>query len=189
MSSGFLDLAYLIEISIVFNLAYREVKPLFDKNKIQKTIDEITNRSEVKNTIRYCKDNPVKLAEEFVIQKYKKFINGSESLFAEMDGLYETKLINFNISVVLLILLFATAYQHLPSVPYIVNYFEEMWWILFSILVVSIVIPILFAQHSNQKIQKIYQAFEADSQEFLKTHERYLAEKAENRDWGNSLNL
>jgi hypothetical protein len=26
MASGYLDLAYLIEISIVFNLAYREIK-------------------------------------------------------------------------------------------------------------------------------------------------------------------
>lgn len=185
MSAGFLDLAYLIEISIVFNLAYREVKPLFDKHQIENKTQQIINRQEVKNTIEYCKNNPDKLAEGVVSKSYKKLISSAETLSKELDGLYLTKWINLNISIVLCILLFATVYQHIPAIEWVANRFDYAWWVLFATLVISIAIPIILTTLSNRKIKSIYKTLESDSKTFLDTHSKYLAEKAESQDWDN----
>ncbi|KAF3982173.1 MAG: hypothetical protein HFP81_01855 [Methylococcales symbiont of Hymedesmia sp. n. MRB-2018] len=183
MSSGFLDLAYLIEISIVFNLAYREVKPLFDRHQIENKIQQITNDPEVKNTIEFCKNNSNKLAEGVVVGSHKKFIASAESLSKEQNGLYLIKWINFNMSIVLSILLFATIYQHIPIIKYIADNFEFVWWGLFVVLVLSIAFPIYLTARSNKKIKSIYGTLERDLKEFLDTHNKYLAEKADNQGW------
>ncbi len=183
MSTGFLDLAYLIEISIVFNLAYREVKPLFDKHQIENKTQQITDRQEVKNTIKYCEKNSNKLAEEAVSTSYKKFISSAKTLSKELDGSYLIKWINLNILIVLCILLFATIYQHIPVIEFIVNKFELIWWGLFIILVASIAFPIILTILSNKKIKSIYEKLESDSKKFLDTYSKYLTEKAEKQNW------
>lgn len=183
MSSGFLDLAYLIEISIVFNLAYREVKPLFNKHQIQDKIQQITKRKEVENTIEYCQNNPNRLAEEAVTNSYKEFTSTGDWLLKKIDESYWTKWININMVIVLCILLFATVYQHLTQIKYIVDNFDEAWWILFFILVVSIVFPIYLMRRSNENIKDIYEQLETASEKFLNTYSKYLAEKAEKQGW------
>lgn len=183
MPHGFLDLAYLVEISIVFNLAYREIKPLFDKRQIQDKIQQITNRKELKNTIEYCQNNPDKLAEGAVTIAYKQFISSEESLYEKMNGLYLTKWINFCIIIVLSILLFATTYPHLPPIQYIATYSKEIWWLLFLVLVISVIFPAVLTHLSNKKIKEMYQELERYLDQFTKKYNQYLAEKAKNKDW------
>ncbi len=183
MSSGFLDLAYLIEISIVFNLAYREVQPLFDKHQIANKIQQITHRPEVNKIIEYCKKNTDKLAEGVVSESYKKFISSGNSLSKELDGSYLSKWININISIVLLILLFATAFQHIPAITFFIDNFEIVWWGLFFTLVASVAFPIVLTILSNRKIKSIHETLESNSKDFLKTYSQYLAEKAEKQPW------
>jgi hypothetical protein len=72
-TNTFLDLAYLIEISVVFNLAYKEVKPLFDKRDIENKIEQIKNNQEIEGVLKYCQKNSYKLAEGVVHNSYKKF--------------------------------------------------------------------------------------------------------------------
>ncbi|MBW5291372.1 MAG: hypothetical protein Rsou_1781 [Candidatus Ruthia sp. Asou_11_S2] len=88
------------------------------------------------------------MAEEAVTNSYKKFISTGDFLLKKIDESYWTKWINLNIAIVLCILLFATVYQHLTQIKYIVDNFDEVWWVLFSILVVSIVIPIYLTHRS-----------------------------------------
>ncbi len=183
MSSGFLDLAYLIEISIVFNLTYREIKPLFDKRQIKKKTQQITNNQEVKNTIKYCEDNSNKFAEEAVSTSYKKFISSEKTLSKKLKSSRLIKLINFNISIVLCILLFATVYQHIPTIEIAANIFNYVWCALFLILVASVAFPIFSTIFYNRKIKSMYKTLKSDSKTFLDTHSRYLAEKAENHDF------
>jgi len=192
MSTGFLDLAYLIEISIVFNLAYREVKPLFDKHHIENKTQQITNRQEVKNTIEYCKNNPDKLAEGVVSKSYKKLISSAKTLSKELDESYLIKwMINWNITIVLFILLFATVYQHTPFIEKHIttDRFDFVWWSLFSTLVASVAVPIILTILSDRKIKSIYKKLESNSKTFLDTHSKYLAEKAENQSWADSKEL
>lgn len=183
MSSGFLDLAYLIEISIVFNLAYREIKPLFDKRKIQDDIQQITERKEIQKTIKYCQENSNRLSEGEVSKSYIKLITSADSLSKELTKKYKVWLINTNMLIVLSILLFATIYKHIPTIEYITMNFEIIWWVLFIILVSSISAPIFLTYSSNKKINTIYKNAEGNSKEFLNTHSKYLKEQAENQKW------
>jgi hypothetical protein len=180
MSSGFLDLAYLIEISIVFNLAYREVNPLIVRRQIENKIQKITERKEVESTIKYCQNNSDKLAEGAVTNSYKKFTSTGDSLLKKID---ESHWININMAIVLFILLFATTYQHLPPIKFVIDHFDGVWWSLFPTLVVSIIIPMFAVYNSNKKIKSIYQTLENNSEFFLDTYNKYLTEKAENKLW------
>ncbi len=183
MSSGFLDLAYLIEISIVFNLAYKEVRPLFDRRKTENKIEQITNKQEVKNTIEYCEKNTDKLAEGVASESYKKFISSENSLSKELYGSYLSKWININISIVLFILLFATAFQHITKIAFFIDNFEIVWWILFCILFCSLILPIILTWCSQTKLKSMHKTLEDDLKQFLTTYKKYLAEKAEKQPW------
>ncbi|VVM26107.1 hypothetical protein BSPWISOXPB_5474 [uncultured Gammaproteobacteria bacterium] len=69
MASGYLDLAYLIEISIVFNLAYREIKHGSVLEKMKKIREKMLKDEELQERIGAIKkDNS--LAGDTVEESY-----------------------------------------------------------------------------------------------------------------------
>lgn len=181
MAVGFLDLAYLIEISIVFNLAYREVKPLLDQRKLEDKIQKILDNKELQDTVKSCKKSD-DLAGEAVSNAYDKFTKSKDLLQLELTNTHEFW-ININIIVVLSILIFSTIYGHIYQIEWIVTYFEQIWWFFLSLLIISIVIPIILIQKSNQRINKINSDLDDNIKIFLEKFNRYLTEKAKKQGW------
>lgn len=157
MASGYLDLAYLIEISIVFNLAYREIKqaPLLDK--IKRSRERMSKDIELQERITTIKQDNT-LAGNVVESKYKKMMaivdcdgkNSKDCLNSESSLCEAWKhnekdckdfvktlsvkrnifIINISILVALSILLYATVVSHISTPDN-----ETVWWWLFDIFV------------------------------------------------------
>jgi hypothetical protein len=168
MASGYLDLAYLIEISIVFNLAYREIKHGSVLEKMKKIREKMLKDEELQERIGAIKkDNS--LAGDTVEESYMQLTaitecdekksedctkNTKSSLcrawkHSERDCKYFVNFIltgkglhwvNISILVALLILLFATVFPHLP--PEFLKFSIIVWTILCVSLISTIIIPI-----------------------------------------------
>jgi hypothetical protein len=176
MASGYLDLAYLIEISVVFNLAYREIKHgnvlekmknirenMFQDKELQERIEKIekdnslsgesVNSSYKKlasiiecdsDKLKDCEDEKSNLCEAWNHKKKncKYFVN----IILVGKGLLR---VNVSIIASLLILFFATIFPHIGIV-----FNAGIWWALFSILVITILIPIHLL-YMSKKISNI----------------------------------
>ncbi|NYT27826.1 MAG: hypothetical protein H0A76_07990 [Candidatus Thiodubiliella endoseptemdiera] len=163
MAYGYLDLAYLIEISVVFNLAYREIKHGFVLEKMKKIREEISKDEELQERIKKIKKD-TSLGSDVVESDYNKLVaiiecdsNAKDCADINTDlckawdhdkryckyfvktiltgrGLFQ---VNTSIVVALIILLFATIFPHIG-----IDFNPFIWWILFSMLCVTIVVPI-----------------------------------------------
>lgn len=209
MASEYLNLAYLVEISVVFNFAYREIKhgtvlekmkkireKMFRDKEFQERIEEIkkdnslgsdTVESSYEKLIaiidtkhndsksKDCKNTDSKLCQAWNHDKSncKHFVN----VILTGKGLLN---VNISISIVLIILLFATIFPHINM-----DFNIYIWWILFAILVITIVIPIYLLYMSekvgNALIGKNGQEeglIEKLEKEFNASYDQYLAEKS-----------
>jgi len=163
MASGYLDLAYLIEISVVFNLAYREIKHGFVLEKMKKIREEISKDVELQERIKKIKKD-TSLGSDVVESDYNKLTaiiecnsnpkdcsNTSKDLYEAWGHnkrycKYFVKTIltgrdlsqvNISIIVALIILLFATIFPHIN-----ITFYPFIWWCLFSMLCMTIIVPI-----------------------------------------------
>jgi len=163
MASGYLDLAYLIEISVVFNLAYREIKHGFVLEKMKKIREEILKDEELQARIKEIKED-TSIGSDVVASDYNKLTaiiecnsnpkdcsNTNKDLYEAWDhnkryckyfvktiltgrGLFQ---VNTSIIVALTILLFATIFPHID-----IGFHPLIWWSLFAILCMTIIVPI-----------------------------------------------
>ncbi len=164
-SSGvtFLSLAYLIEIGVVMNLAYRELKfPDLD-NKVHEKVNDYLSKAnqmeipkvsptslitykeynELKSLIEKNGENDSELwGEHLRIRRwfYNKFIRNRRSL----------KIVNANILVTIAILIgctFATGkYAPIENVFFLDSEPKVVWFILFLVLTVMTVLPLWFVR-------------------------------------------
>jgi len=163
MASGYLDLAYLIEISIVFNLAYREIKHGFVLEKMKKIREEISKDEELQARIKEIKED-TSLGSDVVESDYNKLTaiiecnntpkdcsNINKDLYEAWGhnkhpckyfvktiltgrGLFQ---VNTSIIITLIILFFATIFPHIP-----IAFSPFIWWSLFTTLCITIIVPI-----------------------------------------------
>jgi hypothetical protein len=178
MASGYLDLAYLIEISVVFNLAYREIKHGTVLEKMKKIREKMFRDEELQERIKKIKKDS-SLGSDTVASSYEKLIaiisveyddNKSEDCKKIDSKLckawdhnkryckYFVNIIltgkglvrvNFSIGITLVILLFATIFPHINM-----NFNIFIWWILFVTLVITILIPI-YLLYMSEKVGNI----------------------------------
>jgi hypothetical protein len=73
MASEYLDLAYLIEISVVFNLAYREIKHGIVLEKMKKIRENMSRDKELQERIKEIKKDS-SLGSDAVESSYEKLI-------------------------------------------------------------------------------------------------------------------
>lgn len=208
MASGYLDLAYLIEISIVFNLAYREIKHGTVLEKMKQIREKMLRDKELQERIKEIKEDN-SLGSDTVESSYMKLTaiiecdgNKSEdclntnsklceawshnesycSYFVNIiltgKGLFRT---NASIVVALLVLVFATIFPHINISFYII-----IWWALFVALIITILIPI-YLLYMSEKVGKILIGkngqkglIEKLEGEFNTSFNQYLEEKATN---------
>lgn len=155
---SYLTLSYLIEIAVVMNLAYRELKfPELD-NKLHEKVNDILSRAEQKE---------IHLNSE---EKYKEYgelkslvVNngtGDQDLWGEhlqkrrwffnkfIRNRLSLKIVNFNIVSTILILIGCTAatgvYPPIENVFLLDDAHKKIWAFLFVILVVMTVLPMVF---------------------------------------------
>ena len=206
MASGYLDLAYLIEISIVFNLAYREIRHGSVLGKMKQIREKMSKDTELQERIKEIKEDE-SLASNTVESSYKELIaliECDDSKFGDCEktdsnlckawkhnkkycqyfvntvltgkGLFR---VNVSIFVALIILFFATIFQHIPMIFNI-----YIWWGLFVALVITIFIPIyllyMSEQVGNMLIGKNGKKGLIEELEihFNASYNRYLEEKA-----------
>jgi hypothetical protein len=164
MASGYLDLAYLIEISVVFNLAYREIKHGNVLEKMKRIRENMFQDKELQERIKEIKKDD-SLSGESVNESYKKLVSIIEcdsdkfkdcedeksDLFKSWNhdkksckyflnviltgkGLFR---VNASIVVSLSILFFATIFPHIGMA-----FNTDVWWVLFVVLAITIFIPV-----------------------------------------------
>lgn len=175
MSSGFLDLAYMIEISIVFNLAYREIKHGSVLNKMKEIREKMNKDEELQSRLKIIKTDYT-IAGKTVKKNYQKLmsiIECDKSKIADCSkkdsilcsiwshekhkcryfvGTVLTgnglKLVESSIIIALFILIFATFFPHIgfTFAGYLYSY---VWWFLFTALLGTIIIPVYFLYMSK----------------------------------------
>lgn len=179
MASGYLDLAYLIEISVVFNLAYREIKHGTVLEKMKKIRERMFKDRELQERIKEIKkDNS--LGSDAVESSYEKLIaiisveydgNKSEdckNIDSELCKAWNHNKryckyfvniiltgkglarVNFSIITALLILLLVTVFPHINMSFNIFSFNIFIWWILLVALVATILIPIYLLYMSEK---------------------------------------
>lgn len=172
MAFGYLDLAYLIEISVVFNFAYREIRHGTVLEKMKKAREKMFKDTELQERIQYIKKDG-SLGGKTVKSSYEKLIaiisveyddNKSEDCKKRDSELCKAwdhnqryckhfvniiltgkGLFRVNVSIIiaLLILLFATIFPHISTSTIInMDFNIGIWLICFFALVITIVIPI-----------------------------------------------
>jgi hypothetical protein len=212
MASGYLDLAYLIEISIVFNLAYREIKHGSVLEKMKKIREKMLKDEELQERIGAIKkDNS--LAGDTVEESYMQLTaitecdekksedctkNTKSSLcrawkHSERDCKYFVNFIltgkglhwvNISILVALLILLFATVFPYFP-----LKFSIIVWTILCVSLISTIIIPIYLLLMSEKigdfLVGKNGQIGRIDEleQEFNTNYNKYLVEQKPKQEY------
>jgi hypothetical protein len=167
MPSGYLDLAYLIEISVVFNLAYREIKHGSVLEKMKRMRVQMSKDQELQERINAIKKD-TSLAGDAVESSYMELVaiiecdekkskdckNTDSSLCKawkhnESHCEYFTDIIltgkgllqvNWSILISLIILFFATVFPHLPAE--LLEFSILAWFALFFVLIATICIPI-----------------------------------------------
>jgi hypothetical protein len=176
MASGYLDLAYLIEISVVFNLAYREIKHGNVLEKMKSVRENIFQDKELQEKMEEIKYED-SLGAESVNDSYKKLVSIIECDSDKLDDCEDEKsnlckawnhnkknckhfvkiiligkgLFRVNVSIIvsLFILFFATIFTHTGIV-----FNTGFWWALFAILVGTIFVPI-YLLYMSEKIGNI----------------------------------
>ncbi|CAB5497465.1 hypothetical protein [Bathymodiolus thermophilus thioautotrophic gill symbiont] len=209
MASGYLDLAYFIEISIVFNLAYREIKHGTVLKKMKQIREKMSKDEELQERIKEIKKED-SLGSKVVESSYMKLtaiiecdVNKPKDCSDKNSKLYEAwshnknycryfvntiltgqglRQVNASIGVALIILFFATISPHIgieEPSPYI-------WWPLFTFLVVTIFIPIRLLYMSEKVGNMLIGGnsqkglIEKLEEEFNADYNQYLKEKAKN---------
>jgi hypothetical protein len=176
MASGYLDLAYLIEISVVFNLAYREIKHGNVLEKMKNVRENIFQDKELQERMEGIKDDD-SLSGKSVNDSYKKLVSIIECDIDKFKDCEDEKsnlckawnhnkknckhfvniiltgegLLRVNLSIIvsLFILFFATIFPHTGIV-----FNTGFWWALFAILVGTIFVPI-YLLYMSEKIGNI----------------------------------
>jgi hypothetical protein len=176
MASGYLDLAYLIEISVVFNLAYREIKHGNVLEKMKSVRENIFQDKELQERMERIKDDD-SLSGKSVNDSYKKLVSIIECDIDKFKDCEDEKSnlckawnykkksckyflniiligkglfrVNVSITTSLLILFFATIFPHID-----IAFYDEVWWALFAILIITIFIPI-YLLYMSEKIGNI----------------------------------
>ncbi len=211
MASGYLDLAYLIEISIVFNLAYREIKHGSVLNKMKQIREKMSRDKELQERVLQIKAD-TSLAGDTVESNYKQLIaitecdeNKSSDCTKTDSDLCEAwkhntrsckyfvntvltgkglKRVNFSILTDLLILLFATTFSHLPF-----SFYIELWWFLLTALVATIGVPI-YLLIMSEKVENLLVGKNGQNgriwnleEKFNNSYNKYIVEKKATGDF------
>lgn len=154
MASGFLELAYLGEISIVFNLAYAELKSERYFQKAQKIISELRAKLEYNEYIhRDLSDLFSRLANidsKLAGKRRNAWSNGEEGLrksliiwfFADccygfLDNQHDKRVAMWAVFITSMILIFATINDHFHWVPSD----GYSWFLCFFLLMICLVYP------------------------------------------------
>lgn len=207
MASGYLDLAYLIEISVVFNLAYREIKHGNVLEKMKNMRENMLRDKELQERIKTIEKDD-SLGGKSVYSSYKKLISIIECNSDKLENCknkksnlykawehniknckYFVKIIltgkglfrvNASIVVFLFILFFATIFSHIG-----ISFNIYIWWALFFMLAITIFIPIRLL-YMSEKIDNILIGsngqkglIETLEEEFNTKYNKYLAEESE----------
>lgn len=211
MASEYLNLAYLIEISVVFNLAYREIKHGIVLEKMKKIREKMFRDREFKERIKEIKKDS-SLGSNTVESSYEKLI-----AITDFDGVKskdckntDSKLckawdhntryckyfvniiltgkdlvrINYSVGIVLIILLFATIFPHINM-----NFDIFIWWFLFVVLVITIFIP-MYLLGMSEKVDNILIGkngqkglIEKLEKEFDASYNQYLVEESTKKEF------
>ncbi len=206
MSSGYLNLAYLIEISVVFNLAYREIKHGSVLERMKQIREKMSKDKELQERIEEIKKDK-SLAGEAVESSYRKLVAIIECDAEKSDDCKNTNShlceawdhnkrhcnyfantiltgkglnrVNYSILASLLILVFATI------CPNINIYFSiVLWWAMFAVLFVTILIPIYLLLMSERVGNALMGKnstgglIERLERDFNDNYNKYLKEKA-----------
>lgn len=155
-SASFLNLAYLIEISVVLNVAYREFKFQDLHEKLNVDVSKIVARAEEQELHLKPEMYPEYGELKSLLDKDASGTDGlwahnqswGRFFYKNIRGRRSYRRVNANVLICIIILIFSTLFSYVQVPPFIEHPGSDilpiLWLTIFLVLVATIVMPIRY---------------------------------------------